>query len=466
MTAQVDGRAITDPENAQNFSHTEIKQAADQMNPDGLDGALDAWSAIAAAVAEAGQQFETAIRQAVEQHWAGAAADRAVRGMREYAARVAELGESLDQQSTPLSAAANAARRFKVAVPPVLDASKNPESRNSQEEQARDDMSTLYIQPYGNTALSIPTLPPPVDPISGALGVAGAGSLGRSGDSSGGGGDSGRGVKTGTAEGGGMAGDSGRAGDVGTTEGTGKGGDSGKAADTDKAGNIDKDKDPNKTADTDKTGNIDKNEDPNKTADTDKTGNIDKNEDSGKGGDAGTAEGTGKSGEPNGDSGRTEQSGKAKAIGLQAISATSSGGAATKPSSYTQTSTISTGPATAGTQIAPTTITSAGIMPVTSTSTGASPSPGSVSDIGRTPSPGESVPGTRPGATAQPTTSTPSRVGTTGTAGYAGMLPPRAGGRRDEDGEHKSATYLRTEEHGEELIGEAEKTVPPVLGAQ
>ncbi|MFI6367015.1 hypothetical protein ACIBG0_30175 [Nocardia sp. NPDC050630] len=53
-----------------------------------------------------------------------------------------------------------------------------------------------------------------------------------------------------------------------------------------------------------------------------------------------------------------------------------------------------------------------------------------------------------------------------GTDGYSGMFPPGARPRRGEDGEHKSARYLRTEEHGEELIGEVEKTVPPVLGAQ
>ncbi|MGY4099641.1 hypothetical protein ACW2Q0_08775 [Nocardia sp. R16R-3T] len=412
MTAQMDGRAITNPENAQNFSHEEIKQAADQMNPDGLNSAFDAWAAIAAAVTKAGQQFETAIQQAVDQHWEGTAADRAVRGIREYAARVGELGESLAHQSTPLSAAASAAGRFKVAVPPVMDTSNNPESRHAQEEQARDDMSTLYIQPYGSTAPLIPTLPPVVDPISGVSGL--GGSLGGSGDSSSRGRNSAAGGETGKPEGSDKAGDSGQemskaestGGDSGTAEGTGSGG----------AGDIEKSVDTRK-----------------------------------------------RSG-PNGDTSKSDQS---EAVGPQLISSTTGSGTPTTLSSYTHISTTSTAPATVSPQISPTTITSVGSTPVTSSPTVASPSPGSASDTGATPSPGKSVPGTTPEPTAaQPGTSAPSRVGATGSAGYSGMFPPGARSRRAEDGDHKSAAYLRTEEHGEHLIGEVDKTVPPVLGGQ
>lgn len=166
---QTDGRAITNPENAHSFSHAEIKQAADAMNPAGLEGAFTAWSAIAAAVTNAGQQFENAIKNAVEQNWEGAAADSAVRGVRDYAARVGELGEALGAQSLPLSAAADAAAKFKASVPELVDASAgagNAEQRNSREEQARDEMNTQYIQPYGATAPAIPTLPPPVGPAA------------------------------------------------------------------------------------------------------------------------------------------------------------------------------------------------------------------------------------------------------------------------------------------------------------
>lgn len=168
---QTDGRAITDPENAQSFSHAEIKQAAEAMNPAALDGAFAAWSAIAAAVTNAGQRFEDAIKNAVEQHWEGAAADSAVRGVRDYAARVGELGDALGAQSLPLSAAADAAAKFKLSVPDLLDTSNgtaDPAQRNSREEQARDEMSTQYIQPYGATAPAIPTLPPPVAPAAAA----------------------------------------------------------------------------------------------------------------------------------------------------------------------------------------------------------------------------------------------------------------------------------------------------------
>lgn len=450
MTAQMDRRAITNPENAQNFSHAEIKQAADRMNPDGLDGALDAWAAIAAAVTTAGQQFETAIRQAVDQHWEGVAADRAVRGIREYAARVGALGESLAQQSMPLSAAASAAGRFKVAVPPVVDRSDNPqgpELRNSQEEQARDDMSTFYIQPYGSTAPSIPTLPLPVDPISGVSGVP---------ESQGGAGNSGKAGDTRPAEYTSKARDIGKAGDTATAEYTGEGGDTDRAADSNGAGNS------GKAAETSGAR------------------------------DSGKAADTSEAGDPNnsGDTRKANASGRAEAVAPQSISSTKNYGSSTRPDSSTLTSTTST-ILSAGTQIAPTTVTSGGIGPGTSTLTdtspsrgraarpggapgpGGAPSPGSTPGpsgaptTGRTPSPGKSVPGTTPGATAtQPATTTPNRVSTSGTAGCSGMFPLGTPGRRGEDGAHESATYLRTEEHGEELIGEVDKTVPPVLGAQ
>ncbi|WP_433731785.1 PPE domain-containing protein [Nocardia sp. CA-129566] len=405
MTAQTDGRAITNPENAQNFSHAEIKQAADQMNPDGLDGAFDAWSAIAAAVTKAGQQFETAIQQAVEQHWEGAAADRAVRAIRDYATRVAELGESLDQQSAPLSSAASAAARFKVAVPPVVPISNNPrgpELRNTQEEQARDDMSTLYIQPYGNTAPTIPTLPPPVDPIS-VPGVV-------------------PGVVPGISP---------------TDTGSGQ---------------------PGKTEDSGKTT------EPGKTEDTSKAGNPSRSEDTGKAEEPGNAEASGKTEE----SGKTADSGKTEAVAPQSVSPTHQSGSQTTPAT-THTATTTATPSTTGAQ--PITVTSAGVTPGSSSPSpsATSPNPSGASGTGTpTPSPGKSVPGTTtPGAaTTQPATATPSRVGATGATGYSGMLPPGVRGRRGEDGEHKAAAYLRTEEHGEELIGEVEKTVPPVLGAQ
>ncbi|WP_433682870.1 PPE domain-containing protein [Nocardia sp. CA-119907] len=408
MTAQTDGRAITNPENAQNFSHAEIKQAADQMNPDGLDGAFDAWSAIATAVTKAGQQFETAIQQAVEQHWEGAAADRAVRAIRDYATRVAELGESLDQQSAPLSSAASAAARFKVAVPSVVPTSNNPrgpELRNTQEEQARDDMSTLYIQPYGNTAPTIPTLPPPVDPIS-VPGVV-------------------PGVVPGISP---------------TDTGSGR---------------------PGKTEDSGKTT------EPGKTEDTSKAGNPSRSEDTGKTQEPAKTEESGTAEEP----GKTADTGKTEAVAPQSVSPTQQSGWQTTPAT-THTATTTTTPTTIGAQpTSPITVTSAGVTPGTASPSpsATSPNPSGASGSGATtPSPGKSVPGTTtPGAaTTQPTTGTPSRVGAPGAAGYSGMFPPGARARRGEDGEHKAAAYLRTEEHGEELIGEVEKTVPPVLGAQ
>ncbi|MGQ4598175.1 PPE domain-containing protein [Nocardia sp. R6R-6] len=166
---QTDGRAITNPENAQSFSLAEIEQAADAMNPAELGDALDAWAGIAATVTSAGQEFETAIKKAVRQHWEGAAAESAVRAVQDYVARLGDFSEALAAQSGPLSTAANAAAKFKLSVSDVPDTSGNPADpwqRNSREEQARDEMHTQYVQPYGTTASAIPTLPGPLAPAA------------------------------------------------------------------------------------------------------------------------------------------------------------------------------------------------------------------------------------------------------------------------------------------------------------
>ncbi|MFF3222574.1 hypothetical protein ACFYV7_07240 [Nocardia suismassiliense] len=401
---QTDGRAITNPENAQSFTHAEIKQAADEMNPAGLGSAFDAWSKIAAAVTNAGHQFETAIKQAVEQHWEGAAADNAVRGIRDYATRVGEFGETLNTQSTPLSQAASAAAKFKMSVPDVVDTSTNPrgaELRNSSEEQARDEMTTQYIQPYGTTAPAIPTLPPPINPIS--MPTPG-------GDSS---------I------------------DPGTTPGT-----STSPADNGSG-----------------TG------------------------DSGKQAAAATTDNPTEAGTP-----ETETT--SEATTPQAVSQEQgNNGAPTTPAATTTAATTNspiTTPASTASPITsafptstlpstPTTVTSAAAngtpsrtgTPSTSANPSTSASPSTSAGPRSEAQPGTSrpaPPATTTGAAGPQPAATPGRPGTPGVAGYPGMFPPGARSRGEDDDEHKSPGYLRTAEHAKELLGEREKTVPPVIG--
>ncbi|MFG1791765.1 hypothetical protein [Nocardia sp. NPDC049149] len=403
---QTDGRAITNPENAQSFTHAEIKQAADSMNPDGLSSAFDSWSKIASAVTDAGHQFESAIKKAVEQHWEGAAADSAVRGIRDYATRVGEFGETLDAQSTPLSLAASAASKFKASVPEVVDTSTNPrgpELRNTGEEQARDEMTTQYIQPYGATAPVIPTLPPPISPAS----VPAPG-----GDT---------GLDTGTVPG--------KSTDSGSKTGTGQPGTETGSGTTD--------------SDTSTTGEQ-----------TEKAGT-----------------GTG------------EPEKKSEEVTPQSVTnGTSTTPAATTPASTTTTSPTTTStipasafptalPSTAPSPTPPTLVPAAANGSPSSTSTGA-PGPSgrqdAVANAKPEPGPGTSrpaPPSTTPGSTsAQPAAAAPVRTGAPGAAGYSGMFPPGRGSQREDDDEHKSPRYLRTEEHAKELIGEVKPTVPPVLG--
>lgn len=403
---QTDGRAITNPENAQSFTHAEIKQAADEMNPDGLDSAFDAWSKIATAVTDAGHQFETAIKQAIEQHWEGAAADSAVRGIRDYATQVGEFGDTLNAQTTPLSQAASAAAKFKLSVPDVVDTSTNPrgpELRNSSEEQARDDMTTQYIQPYGTTAPAIPTLPPPISPIS----VTPPG-----GDSS---------VDPGTSPGPAKTPDNSSS----STE------DSSKQAPADKADTSDK------ASDTGASETEAKSEDTApQSVSTDKT-----NDPSTTPAATTTAATTPKS--------PTTTSSPFSASPITtAIPTTTLPSATVTPASANGTPSRSGAPTTSG-------------HPNTSATPNTSASPNSEARQGTSRPP---VPATTPVAATAQSAAAPGRTGAMGTSGYPGMFPHGARSRGEDDGEHKSPGFLRTEEHAKELLGEVEKTVPPVLG--
>lgn len=402
---QTDGRAITNPENAQSFSHAEIKEAADAMNPAALDGAFAAWSAIAAAVTDAGLRFEDAIKNAVEQHWEGAAADSAVRGVRDYAARVGELGEAIGAQSLPLSAAADAAAKFKMSVPDLLDASggtADPAQRNSREEQARDEMNTQYIQPYGATAPGIPTLPPPVAPAAAAP----------------------IGTQTGTS--------------VGTGTGTGvetsMNAGSQAVVDTHSPDSSAAEGTPSATDTASPTGPADGAQ-PEDQAPT-------------------PAE-------------TTPQTVTSQAV-PQNQDATATTPASTTRTQISAPATpimSSTPPQTTPTTVAPTSFTGrpngAPSRPGTPGTAGIPSTSENEARAGTSRSAQPTVPAA---ANGQPTA--PVRPGATGAPGFSSMVPPGLRGRRTDDDEHNSPKYLRTEEHAKELLGEVKPTVPPVLGEQ
>ncbi|MEU8901133.1 hypothetical protein AB0C65_35070 [Nocardia sp. NPDC048505] len=403
-----DGRAITNPENAQNFSHAEIKQAADQMNPAGLDAAFAAWSAIATAVTRAGEEFETAIQKAVDQRWEGAAAAAAVRGIREYATRVGELGESLAQQSTPLSAAASAATKFKAAIPAVSDSSANstePAARNSQEEQARDDMYTYYIQPYVATAPEIPTLPEPVSPATvpgnGVTPVPGTGVT-----------------------------------PVPNSPGTQPDTENGTPS-------------PAQPADTATPAEAG-------TPAPSTPAESQQPEENGQPAEPGDPAENGAPG--------TEQPAANAPASTAPQSLSHSPGTSTFPSgAFTPQS--STTPQSASLPAA-----AAPVAPVATPQSVVAPNAPAASNPAANPAnplrPGTSVPA-QPAAQNAPVAPAPagSRVAVPGSAGYAGMMPPRGHARGEEDGEHKAAKYLRSKENSKKLLGETEKTVPPALGA-
>ncbi|MGW0245297.1 hypothetical protein ACWDYH_01505 [Nocardia goodfellowii] len=399
-----DGRAITNPENAHNFSHAEIKQAADQMNPAGLDAAFAAWSAIAAAVTKAGDEFETAIQQAIDQRWEGAAAAAAVRGIREYATRVGELGEALAQQSEPLSSAAGAAANFKAAIPAVADSSSNttePAARNAQEEQARDDMYTYYIQPYGATAPKIPTLPEPVNPVA----VPGTG------------------VNPGPSS-------------PATQPGT----ENGTPSTTQPV-------DPAENGTPPETGTPAAEGEPSEQAQSGEEGKP--------------AEAGAPAAQDPADTTQTPGSTAPQSVSpspgntFPAATYASSAPGMTTPQSATM-------PSAAVVPGAPAATTQSTVVPNAPVTSNPSAAPNAPYPL----RPGTSVPA-HPAAQQAPVAPAPGggRVAAPGAAGYAGMMPPRGQARGEPDGEHKTAKYLRSKEHTKELLGETEKTVPPALGA-
>ncbi|WP_187776285.1 hypothetical protein [Antrihabitans cavernicola] len=66
-----------------------------------------------------------------------------------------------------------------------------------------------------------------------------------------------------------------------------------------------------------------------------------------------------------------------------------------------------------------------------------------------------SMPRTEPSGTSRP--------GAPGAGGMGGMFPPGGRGKGDEDGEHKTPSYLITLENGNNLIGDLPKVAPPVI---
>ncbi|MFI6170255.1 WXG100 family type VII secretion target [Nocardia sp. NPDC051052] len=126
------------------------------------------------------------------------------------------------------------------------------------------------------------------------------------------------------------------------------------------------------------------------------------------------------------------------------------------PSSTTPTTPTTTHPTTPG---VPT-----GLTP---RSPGSPGSPGSPTK--QPASPGRSIPGTAgsPGTTGRPTVPA-GATAARGAAGSPGMMSPGGGrGKGEDDSEHQSPDYLKTDENTIELLGETPPTIPGgVLGAR
>ncbi|MGN2636017.1 hypothetical protein ACTD5D_07455 [Nocardia takedensis] len=448
----IDGRGITNPENAHSFSHAEIRQAADRMKPDALTEVVVSWNAIADAVQTAGARFESAIRGVVGQQWEGAAADAALRSILEFTTRVGELGGALASQSEPVAAAGQSAAQFQAAVPAVPDASTSssaPEARNAAEEQARDDMITYYIRPFGATAGQIPALPDPVRPagspdrptIVGAL----LGALG--GD----GGTAGAGGSDSPATGGDGAA-------VVNGVGAHPGQDAGAGANTPGA------EQPSMPNDNPPTAETPVGEENPASAGASEGKSDGESPSPGEPGDSVPPTSTDTQGAQTAAQSTTPSPPLAPTNTAPAgfgNGYSGTGGGAVNP--YAPQYTNTQAPGVPG-GVAP----AAAAQPASAPIRTDTPAGTAAGASGPAPRPGSSVPAQPAAQTAPPPTSSgaPGRPGMPGSSGYAGMMPPGARGRGEDDGEHRAARYLRSEEHAADLLGEPEKTVPPAIGAE
>ncbi|WP_040798181.1 WXG100 family type VII secretion target [Nocardia higoensis] len=173
-----DGRIISDTENPHSFSHARIAQAASRMAPGEITTAVDAWTEIAGIVSAAVDRFEAAVARAVELGWEGAAADAAQPRVRDLVTGLSSLAAALEAQTGPVQAAADAAARFRAAIPPAVEAATGSDAaraRNTAEEQARDDMTNLYLRPYTAIAPTLPAFPSPATRVAAGSGPASGG---------------------------------------------------------------------------------------------------------------------------------------------------------------------------------------------------------------------------------------------------------------------------------------------------
>src|SRR5690606_25443562 len=172
-THGTDGRVISDTENPHSFSHAAIARAAGRMAPAEIATPVAAWIEIADIVSAAADRFEAAVARAADFGWQGAAAEAARPRIHGLRAGPAALAAAPAAQPVPFESAADAAARFRAAVPPPVEGATGSDAaraRNAAEEQARDDMADLYLRPYVALAPTLPSFPAPA-----SSGGAGAG---------------------------------------------------------------------------------------------------------------------------------------------------------------------------------------------------------------------------------------------------------------------------------------------------
>lgn len=419
-------------------SHEDLKARVEQMSPEKVAELSETWNAISKRADEHLAAFRPRILNAIADKWEGESATAAASGITDYVTASHQLTQATGILASKLDALNAGLVPTKANMPDVPQASvwdkftgflpgptwqKEQHEKDAAHAEAVRVLQTIYTPAVMESDSFVPIIPQPYNPLSGGGGGATGGPGG--GGTPGGGGS---GTQFGPGNGGGFG--PGSTGVDGSgTDGNGQFGPGGNPADT---GSTGTDGQPSGL-----------NGDPSQTA----AQSLDPANAATSPASAGDAAGTGNgAGSTSGNSTGTGGSGSGTGTGSGASGA--GAGAGLVPSALGRGGSSGLGGAGRG-------IGTPGSGAGGGLSSGARGLTGGAVGGGAT---GTGAPGAGAGVGG----AAAGRAGAPG-MGMGGMAPG-ARGKGDDDGEHKTPSYLINIDNGNELIGDMPKVAPPVIG--
>ncbi|MBF6355468.1 hypothetical protein IU449_13095 [Nocardia higoensis] len=180
MTVENEQPRISDPENPDGFTHTEINDAFGPLTPAAqAQPAADQYGQIAQLWQEGVSVFAAQLRRSSAAAWEGAAAEQSREAIGNYATRAEELGDALHLLGVRVDQTVGSIIRTQTNLPEVLESkpwynpaswpwvgSNNSGKRSDAEEQARQVMNQYYVTEFAEADRTIPVLPTPISPLA------------------------------------------------------------------------------------------------------------------------------------------------------------------------------------------------------------------------------------------------------------------------------------------------------------